>query len=235
MTTPALPECITGPRLIALLDPRPTGTIDGVEPPNDDARLGTLVTIIEIMTQEGMRTFSLAVGPEGAGADDLALLGELREIFTERASFGLHGYSSVNQLDRVLSAAPEFVLASHDDHDLVRAAQGGGALVIPAGLTPNEIRGAWSLDVAAVQVMPADLMASSYPATLQELLPEVPLIARGGLGAWSVGRWFEGQAVACCTDTTLIGDAMAPGANLGQFRDRCRSYLDVVPAADDQA
>lgn len=227
-----LPAAITGPRLIALLDPPPTGD-EADAASGARKRLQLLVTVLEVMVQEGVRTFALDLADAGA-------LSQLRELFVDRASFGLAGVRTAVELDTALLAEPAFVLADTDDAEVVQRGWAAGVCTLPAGLTPNELRRLAALGAAAVQVLPADLLGGNYPSVLQgmRLGPDgepLTVIARGGLGAWSAGRWFEAGAAAVVADTGLVGDAMT-GGPLSFLRDRCHSYLDVVPTpADDQA
>lgn len=221
-----LPECITGPRLIVCLDEPPRDDTTGEGGPAAEGsgdRLATLVPVLEVMVQEGMRTFSLSLR-------DLPVLDEVRDIFVERAEFGVHDVVDVADLDRVLAHRPAFVLASTDDQDVVSAGLAAGVATLPAGLTPNELHRAWRLGAPAVQVVPADLLASSYPGQLHRLVPELVFIPRGGMGGWSMGRWYEEGAIACVADTSLLSDALT-GGSLSHLRDRCRTFLDVVPKA----
>ena len=210
-----LPECITGPRMIVLVDRRTEGDTD------DAARFATLVPVLEVMVQEGLVTFSVSL-------PDLVLLAQLREIFTERASFGAHDVLTVQDTTRALDAGAAFILASSDDADVVRRGREAGVVTLPAALTPNEMHRAWGTGASAVQVLPADMLGSSYPEALKALVPGIPFVPRGNLGGWSMGRWFEAGAAACVADSPLLGDALN-GGNLSHLRDRCRTYLDVVP------
>ncbi|MGA4507759.1 bifunctional 4-hydroxy-2-oxoglutarate aldolase/2-dehydro-3-deoxy-phosphogluconate aldolase [Propionibacteriaceae bacterium G1746] len=220
MTRLPLPECITASRMIVLVDRR-------FDPEQNDADwLATVVPVLEVMVQEGMTVFSLPLA-------DIALLAELREMFIERAWFGVHDVLTLDDTEQALAHAPEFLLAGGDDHAVVERAAVRGVVAVPAALTPNELRAAWQSGAAAVQVLPADLLGSNYPEALARLLPGVGLIARGNLGGWSMGRWFEHGAVACVADSPLTGDAFN-GGNLSHLRDRCRTYRDVVPAAPDK-
>lgn len=210
-----LPECITGPRMIVLVDRRTDGDTD------DTARFATLVPVLEVMVQEGLVTFSVSLA-------DLGLLPQLGEFFTDRARFGVHDVLTTQDATRAAAAGAAFILTNSDDADLVRVGAEAGVVTLPAGLTPNELHRAWGTGAAAVQVLPADMLGSSYPEALKALLPGIAFIPRGNLGGWSMGRWFEAGAAACVADSPLLGDALT-GGNLSHLRDRCRTYLDVVP------
>ncbi|MCT1458296.1 aldolase [Aestuariimicrobium sp. p3-SID1156] len=213
-----LPECIQQSRLIVLLDRRRSEDADR------DARLGVLVPVLEVMVQEGLRTFGLDSG-------DLDVFAEVREIFDERADFGLYNVDDHDRMARMVEQRPAFILLNNDDPDLVWHGQGQGIATLPAALTPNEIGRAAKLGAPAVQVMPADLFGSSFPDQLNQVLPGVVTIPRGGLGGWAIGRWFEAGAQACIADTNLIGDSLN-GGNLSHLRDRARSFRDVIPSAE---
>ena len=209
-----LPDCITENRIIVVLDRR--------QPDVDrDARIGQLAPALEVMVQEGQSVFSL-------GQDDLDVFAEMREIFDERASFGVHGVDSPDEMARTLEQQPQFILTDTDETELIRQGLDAGVATLPAALTPNEIRRADRAGAPAVQVFPADLFGSTYPEQLQQMMPHISVIPRGGLGAWAMGRWFEAGAVACVADNALVGDSLN-GGNLSHLRDRMRSYLDSIP------
>lgn len=216
----SLPECIHEARLVVLLDP-PLADEHTGKVPDANARFGQLVPALEVMVQEGLGVFSLS-------PQDLDHLDQLREIFDERASFGAHDVADHDVMARVVQARVPFVLISSDDADLVRHGCDQGVPVLPAALTPNEVRRAAGLGAPGVQVMPADLFGSSYPEQLRQLVPGVEVLPRGGLGGWAMGRWFDAGVRACIADTNLLGDALS-GGNLSHLRDRSRTFLDVVP------
>lgn len=180
---------------------------------------GSLVGALEVMVQEGIGVFSM---PASRAAD----LGNLAVMFGPRASFGVHGVTA-ETLDDALATPAEVIELRTPDAALVERIHEAGRAALVAALTPTEIAHAWSLGADAVVVVPAEVMGSSYPEQLVELLPGVALAARSGLGAYSARRWVEAGASFVCLDDALIGDA-AKGGSLSGLRERCQTFVTSV-------
>lgn len=200
-----LPDRLLSSRLVAALPDRP---------------VGSLVAAVEVMVQEGISSFSFPVGQ----ASEVA---RLCGIFGPRAVLGVHDVTSLDELGQVLEVEPDLVTLGSVDPELVERAQRAGVALLAPALTPTEVQRAWSLGVAGVMVVPAEVMGSSYPEALAPLCPGVRLMARGGLGAYSARRWIEAGAAAVWLDDALLGDAVS-GGSLGSLRERCQTFRTAV-------
>lgn len=231
--TSALPSWLVDERLIVtipslqLTQPKADHNVEGDEVVLNEDEKGDfvdksrLIVVLEVLVQEGYKVFSLH-------QDNLEVVAELRELFDHRADFGVHGVRDLEGLEKALGLGSLFILTDFADADLVNRANDAGLPIAAAALTPNEVAHAAKLGAAAVQVFPADLLGGGYPEALRKIVGDVSIIARGGLGGWSAGRWFDAGAVACCLDETMLGDAFKANGNLAQLRDRAQSYLTVL-------
>lgn len=209
---PALPEALTATRLVVAIPARPT---------DEDSRTRVLIAL-EILAQKGLTSIALH-------QSNVGWLDGLRTQYAGRLTFGVHGPLTVDELRPVLDAEPAFVLANGPDPALGELGDQVGVVVLPTGLSPNELLDLHSRGGAGVQVFPADVMGGAYGASLRWVNPDLVLVPRGGLGAWSVGRWFEAGAACCVVDEALLGDALDEGGNVGQLRERAASFKDTVP------
>ncbi len=191
----------------------PTGLIICLE----DVSLDDLVGAVEVMIQEGLRTFSLPVGHQEVE--------EIVAIFGARARFGMHGAVTA---DAVLSAREwvAFALADHADEALVAAVAEAGVPLYSQAMTPGEVRGVLADGVDGALLFPADVVGHVMAERLRTLGLVGNVIPRGGIGAFSATEWLKAGAQAACIDATLLGDALR-GGDLGLLRDRCGSFAKV--------
>ncbi|MGV8845930.1 hypothetical protein [Tessaracoccus sp.] len=191
----------------------PTGLIICLE----DVCLDDLVGAVEVMIQEGLKTFSLPVGHEEV--DDIVA------IFGPRARFGVHGAVTA---DAVLSAREwvAFVLADLADDAVVGAVAEVGVPLYAQAMTPGEVRGVLADGATGALLFPADVVGHVMAERLRTLGLVDNVIPRGGLGAFSSTEWLKAGAQAVCVDATLLGDALH-GGDLGLLRDRCGSFAKV--------
>lgn len=209
IVSPVLPEELLAGRHLVLL---PVASMDEAVAP------------VEVLVQEGLRHLSLPA----CAAEQMA---GLRQIFGARARFYVHDLRSAEQAEPVVAAGiPACLTLTHDAQVLAGLADAGIAYCTPA-LTPTEIERAWDGDhPAAVQVVPAGVMNTGYPAQLAALVPHIPLIARGAEAAFEVRGWLKAGAKLCCLGEKILGDAFA-GGDLNALRRRCHQIVQEFSLA----
>lgn len=183
----------------------------------DDVALDDLVGAVEVMVQEGLRTFSLPVGH--AEATDIVA------IFGRRATFGLHGAVTAGDVSDSGEWAA-FILADELDDALVTATAEAGIPVYAQAMTPSEVRAVLARGATGALLFPADVVGHVMAERLRALDLAGDVVPRGGIGAFSATEWMKAGAPAACVDTTLLGDALR-GGDLGMLRDRCGSFAKV--------
>lgn len=183
----------------------------------DDVALDDLVGAVEVMVQEGLRTFSLPVGHAEAT--------EIVAIFGLRATFGLHGAVTSADVTHQNEWAA-FVLADVLDDALVARTTELGIPVYAQAMTPWEVRDVLARGATGALLFPADVVGHVMAERLRALGLAEKVVPRGGIGAFSATEWMKAGAPAACVDNTLLGDALR-GGDLGLLRDRCGSFAKV--------
>ena len=183
----------------------------------DDAGLDDLVGPVEVMVQEGLRTFSLPIGH--ADTDDIVA------IFGARARFGAHGAVSREAIESIRGWA-DFALADVADEEIITAAREADVPVWGQAMTPAEVRDVLALGATGAMLFPADVVGHVMAERLRVLGLAEHVIPRGGIGAFSATEWMKAGAPAACVDATLLGDSLR-GGDLGFLRDRCGSFVKV--------
>lgn len=206
---PVLPERLLASRALVLL---PTAPLD------------KLIAPLEVLIQEGLDVVSLRPDAE-VSADTL------RSTFGRRIMVGTHDLTTTEHAEWAIAQQAAFALTMGSPQlgELLAAA---GLPAAPAAFTPTEVAAAWQTRPAAVQVVPATALSTSYAAQLAALVPQASLIARETDSSHEIKSWLNAGAIACCLGTRLLGDALS-GGDLGSLRSRARMLADAVrsPAA----
>jgi 2-dehydro-3-deoxyphosphogluconate aldolase/(4S)-4-hydroxy-2-oxoglutarate aldolase len=105
-----------------------------------------------------------------------------------------------------------------------RAAAAGGTAVLCGAWSPSEVVAAVELGAAAVKLFPADVGGPGYVRALRQPLPDVSLVAVGGVGPAQLRPYLDAGAVAAGVGSPLVGDA-ADGGDLGALRERAAALL----------
>lgn len=187
----------------------------GLVVPVPEARADRVVALVELLLQEGVRWFTVASG---------STLGNLlTDAFATRIHLGVHG---LRVWDPDQQLPPSFALTTADP---VVCAQltAAGIAAVPGAMTPTEVHHAWSLGVAAVQVIATQGLGAQYPGLLREQVgDDVVLMARGVEDPAIARIWAQHDAVVVCGGE-IVGDALSTG-RLNTVRTRLRPVLQAV-------
>lgn len=102
-----------------------------------------------------------------------------------------------------------------------------GLPVLAGALTPTEVVAAANAGASAVKIFPASAFGPSYIKALADPLPDIPLVAVGGVGANDVPKYLDAGAVGVGVASPLLGDAVN-GGDLDALRARARQFLQAI-------
>jgi 2-dehydro-3-deoxyphosphogluconate aldolase/(4S)-4-hydroxy-2-oxoglutarate aldolase len=106
---------------------------------------------------------------------------------------------------RAVEAGARFITSTGMDATVVGLAVERGVLVLPGALTPTEIINAWKAGADFVKVFPcAPLGGDSYIRALKVALPQIRLIAGGGVQQHTAGHYIAAGASAIGVGKELI-------------------------------
>jgi 2-dehydro-3-deoxyphosphogluconate aldolase/(4S)-4-hydroxy-2-oxoglutarate aldolase len=106
---------------------------------------------------------------------------------------------------RAVAAGALFITSTGMDAAVVGLAVEEGVLVLPGALTPTEIINAWKAGADFVKVFPcASLGGDSYIRALKVALPQIRLIAGGGVQQHTAGHYIVAGASAIGVGKELI-------------------------------
>ncbi|MEO6579414.1 MAG: bifunctional 4-hydroxy-2-oxoglutarate aldolase/2-dehydro-3-deoxy-phosphogluconate aldolase [Candidatus Limnocylindria bacterium] len=155
-----------------------------------------LLSLAGELAEAGVRVFEVTLDT-ASGADDLAALRtELRTRDDGPFTVGAGTVLTPAQLGAAVDADADFAVAPVLDLEIQRAAIDAGLPFVPGGLSPTEIATAWTAGATFVKLFPA---SAAGPAMVRELrgpLPDIQLIATGGIDDSNARDFLDAGAAA---------------------------------------
>jgi len=106
---------------------------------------------------------------------------------------------------KCVDAGASFLTSPSFNPAVVEFAHGENLAAIPGAMTPTEIVAAWTAGADFVKVFPcADVGGPRYIKTLHTSVPQIPLIAAGGVDQKSAGNYILSGATAIGVGAELI-------------------------------
>ncbi|MFE3849715.1 bifunctional 4-hydroxy-2-oxoglutarate aldolase/2-dehydro-3-deoxy-phosphogluconate aldolase [Streptomyces griseorubiginosus] len=134
------------------------------------------------------------------------------------------------QAGDALAAGAEFLVAPVVDTAVIRSAADRGIPCYPGAWTPTEVSQAWQAGAAAVKLFPAGTGGPAHLRHLRAPLPDIPLVAVGGVGLDEARSYLDAGARAVGIGSPLLRGAdrdPTPRA-LSDLTARARTLLDAV-------
>jgi 2-dehydro-3-deoxyphosphogluconate aldolase/(4S)-4-hydroxy-2-oxoglutarate aldolase len=136
---------------------------------------------------------------------------------------------------RCVDAGAKFLTNEGFDLEVVEFAVKEGVVVLPGALTPTEVITAWKAAADFVKVFPcAQLGGDTYIRALKAALPEVPLIAAGGVNQLTAGNLILAGAAALGVGRELIPNEAIQQRRAGWVRELAQRFLGLVKNARSQ-
>jgi 2-dehydro-3-deoxyphosphogluconate aldolase / (4S)-4-hydroxy-2-oxoglutarate aldolase len=119
--------------------------------------------------------------------------------------------------------------------EVVEVALKSGVVVFPGALTPTEVIAAWKTGADFVKIFPcAPVGGPSYIRSLKIPLPQVPLIAAGGVNQHSAANFIVAGAAALGIGSELIPREALQRRQEEQIQELSRRFLQIVKSARAQ-
>lgn len=136
---------------------------------------------------------------------------------------------------RCIDAGASFITAPGFDRAIVEFAAKQNACVLPGALTPTEVVTAWQAGSDFVKVFPCALVGGDrYIKALKVSLPQIPLIAAGGVNQQTAAGFILAGATAIGVGTELIPTESIALRQPKRIRELSRRFLGFVKQARAQ-
>jgi len=108
------------------------------------------------------------------------------------------------QVHRAADAGARFLVTPGVRAGVAEAAAAVGLPVVMGALTPTEVVDAAGLGAVAVKIFPAETVGPAYFRHLAGPLPDVPLVASGGVDAGSAPAYLSAGALAVTAGSGVV-------------------------------
>ena len=179
-----------------------------------------LLELVASLAEDGVRVFEVTFDAPAAADDLVALRERLARSGVGDAVVGAGTILTLDRLDDAVRSGAAFVVAPTLDIGIIERAVDLGVPVIPGAYSPTEIALAWRAGATFVKVFPASSLGPSHVRELRGPLPDIQLVATGGVDATNAGSFLAAGCVA-----VGVGGALVSGS-----RDERRALLAAASA-----
>jgi 2-dehydro-3-deoxyphosphogluconate aldolase/(4S)-4-hydroxy-2-oxoglutarate aldolase len=165
---------------------------------------------LEVAIEHGLRAVEVTMTTPNA----LEILQAARQRWDGKALVGAGTVLNAQEAQAVIDAGAQFVVSPILDAGMVETALRANVPPIPGVFSPTEIVTAYRLGAPVVKVFPAVTLGAAFFKEVKAPLPQIPLMAVGGLNAHNAAEYLHAGA-----DMVGVGGALFPKAAIlaGEF------------------
>lgn len=175
----------------------------------------------------GIATFEVTMGTPNA----LDVMREVRAAFGDGVIVGAGTVLDPETARLAMGAGAQFLVAPSLNLELIRFARRYSLVVIPGALTPTEIVTAWEAGADMVKVFPVRALGPSYLRDLLAPLPQMRLVAVGGVTIENAADYIRAGAVAVGVGGELLSAQLISERRFDELEARARTLVAAVAAA----
>jgi 2-dehydro-3-deoxyphosphogluconate aldolase / (4S)-4-hydroxy-2-oxoglutarate aldolase len=184
--------------------------------------------VAEALAEAGVPIVEISMAEPGA----LEVISRL----TRHAAGMIVGAGNVLTADaarRCLDAGAKFLSSDIFLPQIVELAARENVAMIPGALTPTEVMAAWTSGADFVKVTPCDGTGPAYIRSLTSALPDVRLIAAGGVNQHTALSFMKAGATALTAGEDLIPSEAIFLRQSNRIGEMARRFRNAVTAARD--
>ena len=184
----------------------------------------------EVVAKSGIPIMEITMTVPGAIDAILHLVKNLPDVIV-----GAGTLLDLNTARLCVDAGVHFLTSPGLDLEIVEFAAKENLTMMAGALTPTEVISAWKAGSDFVKVFPcAQVGGDSYIRALRGPLPQVPLIAAGGVNQQTASKFILAGAVALGIGRELIPKDALQQRQEGRIRELARRFLHFVQTARSQ-
>ena len=127
-----------------------------------------------------------------------------------------------------IAAGAQFIVTPTFSPDVVTTCRDGSVMVVPGAFTPTEILAAWECGADFVKVFPSSAGGPGYIKAVRAPLPQVRMVAVGGVRLDNVAEFIAAGAEAVGVGGNLMQKDLLQKRNFAGLASLARQYVDAA-------
>lgn len=141
------------------------------------------------------------------------------------------GAGTVTCLERAklaFEAGAKFIVSPNVNKEVIEFCKRNNLCVISGALTPTEVYNAYEYGADFVKIFPSNIFGASYFKALKGPMPNIPLIAFGGINEGNLGEYLSAGAIGAGVGSELINLKAIENDDFEYVKNKAQSFINCV-------
>ncbi len=183
---------------------------------------GNFIKAVEAMGEGGIKILEVSMTTPGA----LESIRQLSAHFGTGMIIGAGTVLDPETARLVIDAGAEFVFSPTLNRDTIDLCKRYSKIVIPGAFSPTEILRAWEWGADMVKVFPAKELSPAFIKAVKAPLPQVDLIAVGGVDMDNAADFIKAGCSAVGIGSSLVRKELIEQERYGELRELSKKLVE---------
>ncbi len=187
-----------------------------------------LLDLVDAIYAGGIRCIEVTVDQQGEISDTTHAIERIRNAFDGRICVGAGTVMTPDQARSVAAAGASYMISPNYDRAVIETTKELGLVSMPGALTPSEIAAAYSFGADFVKVFPASVFGPSYFKAVKAPMPQIPLMAVGGVTPETARSYMEAGASGIGIAGGVVNRAWIDQNRFDEVTREAKRYVEAI-------
>ncbi|MBU1872074.1 MAG: bifunctional 4-hydroxy-2-oxoglutarate aldolase/2-dehydro-3-deoxy-phosphogluconate aldolase [Candidatus Omnitrophica bacterium] len=193
-------------------------------------KLEIVQELIEAIIASGLRSIELAMNTPAAGV----IIKEMVRVAEGRLVIGAGTVLTKDDLQRALDSGASFIVLPVLIPEIVEYCVKNKIPVFPGALTPQEIYQASRAGATMVKVFPSKFFGPAYIKEIKAPLPDIELLACGGVSVTTIKEYFSNGASAVAFGASIFRKELLEKRQFSLIKKEIQALLNEINPVREQ-
>lgn len=184
-----------------------------------------VLSIARALNKGGIKLLEITMNSPKA----LSVIEEVAYELGEKVIVGAGTVLDAETARNALLAGAKFILSPNVDTETIKMTKRYGAISIPGALTPTEILKAFTDGGDIIKIFPVSRFGPDYIKDIKGPLPQIPLLATGGINLENISSYIKNGAVGAGLGNTLVDSKVTVNEEyLNELTEKAARFVNKV-------
>jgi len=185
----------------------------------DDSK--NAIPALEALIESGIDTVEISLVTPNA----LKIIQELHSLLGSKILLGAGTVLDEESARAAIFAGADFVISPTLSIEVIKISKRYGKLAFAGAFTPTEVLTAWENGSDAIKLFPAMPAGPEYIKALHAPLPQIPLIAVGGVTLDNMEAFIDAGCIAIAAGSSLVNNKLVKEGKFDEIKQSAKLWI----------
>ena len=183
-----------------------------------------LSSFIDVIVESGINSIEITLTTPNA----LSIIKQLRRNYKSSILLGAGTVTDLDSAKKGLDAGAEFIVSPIYNIEVINYLKKNRFPIISGAFSPTEIYKSYHAGVDMIKIFPANLLGLENFKSIQDIMPNLPLMPTGGLTSENARNWLDAGADVLGIGSSLINDQIVSNKDYDKLKLNSQKILESI-------